>query len=390
MPLGMDFAADKNLVELARLSRLYAIPDFVKQANLTTTQQLDSLQPTVFADPRTRQFACHNKAATWLSALYFLEKKAEFHHKDQRKIQERLDGFVRYWGLKAAYDEIAVRHAELHKTAESQRPDSDYAYVWTGENGTKERRLPIWTAMQVKDAADWLMKYGERFTFDDRNTMATKILDKAASIGVALGDRINYLEKQAGHGVGNPAEIAQQIERRVYLTRDEQHREMLTKLATTIKAKPRDCLSPSQLIKLARTLDMSDRTMGLAGKYSSELRRPEDVIFAATFTKAAADINSVVATQSGRIYAHESLKRLKLAELREALGDEFVDRVRDGLGVDPEKMASELAALPRPEAAIIEGMLSDKGVQPVTAKAASVRLGFSDGDYETMAVQYAG
>ncbi len=388
MPTGMDFAADKNCVEFARVARLYELPDFVKKANLETTQQPRNVAVTVYADPVRQQFPCHSKAATWINTLFYQEKKAEFHSKDQALIEARLEHYARYWGIKDAVDQIKLRHAELHKTAESQRPDSDYAYVWTAENGTKDRRLPLTTATQVKDAAEWLETYRDRIPFADRNVIATKILEKAARYGAALGDQLEFLEKQAGRGVCSPREVVTMLQNRALLAKAATHREMLTKLAAAVQDTPQQTLHPDRLVKLAETVDMSDRVMGLAGLYTDTIPRPEDVIFGATFTKTAAACQSVVATVTGKVYERNALKKLAVDDLRDLFGDEFVSRIRTGLELDPEKMASEFVALPRPEQELVEGLLADRGVRPVLTKAANARQGLSEAQLQSLADQY--
>lgn len=388
MPAGMDFAADVNRVEFVRLARLYPLPDFVKHADLETTQQPRDVLVTVYADPVRKQFPCHSKAATWINALYFQEKKAEFHQKDQARIRERLDHYARYWGIKAAVDRIATRWTELHKDAEAHRPDSDFAYVWDADDGARERRLPITTRTQVKDAAEWLREYRDRIPFSDRNKIAGRILEKAARLGAHLGDAVEFLEKQAGRGVCDPAAVVSMIEGRALLAGDAPTRDTLRKLASAVRDTPRRALQPDQLVKLAHTMDMVDRGLGVVGKYTDALPRPEDVIFAATFAKSASDCQAVVATTSGRVWEKSALTKLALGELRDLFGDEFVGRVRTGLDLDPEKMAVELGALPRPDAQLVEAMLMNNGIAPVMQKAASARRGFDADQLRELARHY--
>src|SRR4051812_16296814 len=79
-----DHVADKNGVELIRLAKQYEFPTFVKQANLDQTLNPGKLPASIYADPRPgrEQFPCDTAASTWLSTLYFTEKRAEFHPKD--------------------------------------------------------------------------------------------------------------------------------------------------------------------------------------------------------------------------------------------------------------------------------------------------------------------
>jgi hypothetical protein len=378
MPLHADQVADKNGAELARLARLYEFPAFVKQADLDQVLRPGPLPTTVYADPVRRQFPCHTAASTWLSALYYQEKAAEFHPKDRAHIEKLLDKYASYWGIVPAVAYVKQRWQELHKTAEEKLPDSDFAYVWVGDNGTKERHLRLKTAAEVKAAAEYVEKYRDHFPFSVRHVMARKILEKAARLGAAIGPQRDFLERQAGMGVGDPVEVARLIEQRALLCRNSDLKNHFLKMAATVRNSPRWALHPGTRVKLAETLDLLDRQLGLVGKYGSVLVRPEDVVFQVTFSKAAQDVQGHVATTSGKVYEKSAFRQLALDDLRSLFGDEFADRVRTPSGgVDPEKMAEEAAALPRPDAELLDGLLSDQGITPVLHKAASARHGLS-------------
>ena len=100
----LDPASDVNREELARLSKLYTFPDFVKQADISQTMNPENPAVTTYADPVRQKFACHTAAATWLSSLYFHEKKAEYHPKDRNRIEQRLQHYVDYWRIRPVYD----------------------------------------------------------------------------------------------------------------------------------------------------------------------------------------------------------------------------------------------------------------------------------------------
>lgn len=389
MPTLADHIADKNGVELARLSKLYAFPDFVKKADFGTLMADERRAVSVYADPVRRQYPCDNAASTWLSALYFLEKKAEFHPKDAARIQERLDHYVDYWRIKPAYVQLKTQHAGLHKEADAQLPDSAFAWVWTDEaRGRKERRLRLKCAAEVQAACEWLHKYRDRIPYKDKYKIACRIKDAQAKFGAAIGDFVDFLDKQAGYGVCQPEEVVRLIEQRAYFARTPEQKEHIVKLAETVRSTPKVALQPTMLVKLAETVDTLDRALGLVKFYGDTLQRPEDVIFSATITKTAAELVRHVATSTGSVFEREALSKLALSDVRAVLGDEFADRVRTGLQVDPEKMASELGALPRPDAALVEGLLAERGIGPVLRKAASARVGFNRAQLRKMAEAY--
>lgn len=408
MPSMMDHVADvanRGGVELHRLAKLYAFPDFVKQASPDNSLQVPHGTPvTACADPVNKQFWCHTKAACWLSHLFYQEKKAEFHPKHRQQIEKRLEAYAGQWGIKAACDAIVARWQELHKAADDRLPDSAFAYVWTGDDGHKVRQYPLRSAMEVKAAAEWVHQYRDQIPFPVRHTMAKKILEKAASFGAGIKDQKEFLEKQAGHGVCDPAEVVQMIEKRASLvppdagvTFDDDGkpqgglRNHFLKMAASIKSAPRQALQPDMLLKLAETLDQLDRNLNLVGKYSDGLPRPEDVIFKATFNKVASDLAHHVATTSGNFYEKAAFRKLAAGDLKDLFGDEFVQRVTTRLGdIDPEKMAEEVATLPRPDAQLLDNLLSENGIVPSMKKAASAKQGLDAQAMQQIAAQYGG
>lgn len=408
MPSMMDHVADvekKGGVELRRLAKLYTFPDFVKQASPDNSLAVPRGTPvTACADPVRKQFWCHTKAACWLSHLFYYEKRAEFHPKDREKIETRLTTYANQWGIKAACDAIVARHGELHKTAEDQLPDSAFAYVWQGEDGTKVRQYPLRSAMEVKAAAEWMQKYRDEIPFETRHKMAGKVLEKAASYGAGIRDHMEFLEKQAGRGVCDPAEVVGMIEKRAYLVPEGAGvqydgegkpsgglRAHFLKMAATIRDTPRISLQPDMLVKLACTIDQLDRNMGLVGKYSDGVPRPEDVIFKATFNKVATELAQHVATTSGNYYEKAAFRKLAATDLEALFGSEFVERVQTPLGeIDPEKMAEEVATLPRPDAQLLDSLMGENGIVPVMKKAAAAKQGLNPHAMTAIAAQYAG
>jgi hypothetical protein len=384
----LDHIHDTNAVELHRLSKLYPLPDFVKTASQEETFKPGQLSITVYADPHRRLFPCHTPAATWLSSLYFTEKQAEYNSKEAKFVQARLDHYAKYWGIKDAVNAIGVRHADLTKNADDKLPDGDFAIVYVLDNGTKERHCRMKNAREVKAAADWLHKHVDALPFKDRQTVANKILEKAARYGASLGDVDTFVERLAGRGICNPAELTTVLLNRAKLARDNEQRGAMTKLATMVRTEPRSALTPDMLGKLAETLDQFDRANGLAGKYTNAIPRPEDAIFSLTLKEATAAVGSAVALTTNRVYDRKDFKQIKLADLNDLFGQSFVDAVADGLNVDVEKLAEQVSALPRPDAEAFEQILRDAKIPPIMNKRGS-DLSMPLGALTSLASQYA-
>lgn len=388
--------------ELLRLSTLYEFPGFVKAASIDMNLKVPPGTPvTCCADPVNQKLWCHTKAATWLSHLFYQVKRAEYHPKHRTKIEERLEKYAAFFGIKQDCDRIKTAYAKQHQTEEDNLPDSAYAYVWTGENGSKERRLPMRSAVEVKAAADYLQQYHDRFSFPVRNHVATRVLTKAASFGASLQNK-EYLERQAGRGVCDPKEVCAAIEKRALAIpedagvtidsdgkRTEGLRTVFRKMAESIKALPHLALQPATLLKLAGTLDALDRQLGLTASYGKSLEPPENVLFRVTFDKVATELSAHVATSTGKVYERAAFRKLAKADVRDLLGEEFADRVTTPLGeIDTEKMADEIATLPRPDAALLDGLLSEKSILPVLHKEAAARVGLTPEAMEAIAATY--
>lgn len=384
-----DQIADSAHVELNRLAKVYKFPDFVKQASGDILQPRVGIPGHLFADVVNRQFPCDDAASTWLSAVFFNEKRAEFSTRDQQQIESRLQRYIDYWRISGSVKAAKDTWAGRHKEAEAQLPDSDYAFVWAGSDGLKDRRLRIKTAAEVRDAARYLVQHRDAFTYEQRNTMAKKVLDKAIKLGAAIGDQREFLERQAGMGCCSPQDVINLIRHRANFVKNAEVKEHFIKMAKTIEDLPARALQPGMLIKLATTLDMLDRANGLCQSYEHGLARPEDVIFKATFSKTADVLQAHVALTNGNYYEKSALKKVALADLRGLLGNEIADAVATPLGeVDAEKMAELAATLPLPDAALFSNLLSDQGVAPILRKAASARQGMVEEEMQAWAEVY--
>lgn len=382
----LDQTGDTSLRELYRYSKLYSFPEYVKQASHSQTCRPDEKLPsTVFADVRYRRFPCHTKAATWLSYLYFLEKKADLHTKIAGWIEERLDQFAQYWGLSGDIQKLREKHAELHR--EDPLSDSDYMLVWAGEDGRKERHYPLVDTLSVKKAAEWFAKYRYHWPFEDRVVMASKILEKAAQYGCGLGEELDeLLQKQAGRGCYDPKTAAEHIRNRVKIADrvPREIRERMLKLAEAVETAPAMAQDPERAKMLAKTIDDFDKLAHISGKYTPRIPSPEDIVFPATWKVARAFVDTGCVLTTGSVYDRNDFSKLALSDVRDLFGDDLAKEVADGLAVDPEKMAEVAATLPRAEARLLDRLLSDNGIAPVV-KQATATTSFSTKELRELA-----
>lgn len=370
MPSKVDQLADANGLDLIRYSRMYEFPDFVKSADYGLTNAPEALRAGSLADPVRNQFPCHTKAACWLSALYFNEKAAEFHAKDREPIRRRLENFVDFWGIRPEYERLNVRCGELHKSAEEKLPDSSYAWIGeSGPDGSRERRLPVRSSVEVKAAGDWLAEHGHRMEYRDRHAIAVRIMERAEGLGASLGNSRDYIEKQGGYADFDRSGIVELMRTRVKLARSSEHRAQLEKVAHEVGGLSDGALTRSLLAEFVHTISQSDRASGLS--YGDVLRPPEDYVFGSTRSKRAEDDGAKCKTTSGSVWKTEDFTKLSQDDLSAIFGSDFVDEIRTAFGeIDPVKMAEVVRTFPKPEAESLDRLMATVGVAPSQKRAA--------------------
>jgi hypothetical protein len=146
-------------------------------------------------------------------------------------------------------------------------------------------------------------------------------------------------------------------------------------------------MQPNELTKLASTVEMVDHAIGLRGKYTELLPRPEDVIFKVTYTKAASDMEQLCALQTGSVYDKDQLSKLAREDVEGLFGTDFANEVCTGLDIDSEKLAAVAHTLPRPDAELLEALLGEAGQQPQLNKSASFEP-IDDETLEALAAAY--
>lgn len=376
-----------------RLSRLHACPDFIKAANLSELRPDQPLSPGYYGDPRCLAYPLHTKAATWANYGFFLENIEKGIHTtvDAAMIDDRFKKAATEHGISRALESLKESHlskrARPAAQAEAELSDDDFVAVWTDENGHKHRRLPVRNGLEIKAAAEYLLKNRDQLEFDTRRQMAEFIRDKVTNTGSKLPDDLSYfLDKQAGAGTC-PTEVAAKfIESRVAMSRRGPGamtplQETMLKTAECLRQQPTAWRNPDIRLKTAKAIDSFDRSTGVAGAVSrDEAPRIEDVLFNYTREKLASIGEEHVSTTTGSIYRLDSLSQLKIAAIRNSLGDEVAETLTsDGHSVDIEKAARVIPTLDRGLSTVLDRLMESQGLLP-TAKEAIGR--------ETLTTQY--
>lgn len=387
----LDQTQDLSGTETHRLTSIYSPPDFVKSASYAQLcGDPEQMLPHLYADPAARLYPCHSAAATWMSALFFMDKRAAFDDAYADRVTNRLAQAARYFHIEQPVSALVEKMAADIADGTLRLADEDFMLVWEG-NGYKERHYPLRNAQEVKVASAWFARYRDEFAFADRQRMAARLLEKAASYGVSVAED-ESLHRTAGYGHCAAKDIAAMLEKRATLTQ-RSHPALsqgLRELARLVEEAPPQARDQGIRIKIAAIVDDFDRETHLIRNYGDGgLERPEDVLFQVTEKQATDFANQHVALANGTVYEKAALQALSLDTVREWMGDELAAAVETGgLFVDHEKLATILATLPIPDATMFDRMADAVGVFPYARDKAAVEQGLTADDMQAMADFY--
>ncbi len=389
---ALDQTGDLNGQQLYRLSKLYSLPDFVKTAGSTDVYGNDQLERHQFADQSMREFPCHTAAATYISTLFFMDKRAALEPGRATFIEARLDDFAFAHGICDTVNKLKVKLAtDVPKDNVGSLSDDMFALILENDesqSGKRERHYPMRNALEVKKCAEYLREYHEDFPYKYRQKMASRILDCASNYGAGLGDLDLFLEKQAGRGAAAAFDIGKLLFDRARLLKRAgklDYAVKMAELAKTVTADDAVVQDQDQIVKLACLVDDVDRETGLR-RMVDDLQAPEDVFFSLTEKVASQLRNAHFATTSGNIYKLADVESLKLAEVRDLMGSDFAEAISTGgLFVPPEKLAEIVPTLPRGDAELFDRMLTSFGISPAAKEAAHEHGGFDDDELMALA-----
>lgn len=345
----------------------------------------------VYADPTHKLYPCHSAAATWMSATFFYDKRASFEPGKADLIEKRILDAAIHFGVGGDVSELRKKAAANVNDELSKLDDDSFALIWHFQNGTKERHWPMRNAREVKFAAAHLVKHRDKFKFEDRHKIATRILDKAQEFGAHLEGNDEVLEKTAGLGGCSARTAAEMLESRAKLTQRAypEYAAELVKIAATIRQCPTQARGHDKLLKLAAHVDLFDRATSLTHMYGEGgLPRPEEVLFQVTEKEARSFVDARVQTTTGNVYMIADLEKVAVEQVREWMGDEFVDAVTAGdMFIDGAKMAAIVPTLDRGAAASFDRMMQAAAVQP-TMRDKAASAGISRAELFAAAAKY--
>lgn len=376
----LDYSQDLASKEYHRLTRLHPAPDFVKQASEQQRcggEAREQLDARVFGDPVKRDYCCKTKAATWVSALYFGEKRSSFEPTRANQIAERILGHARYWCIEPMVKDLWAKMASdrAGEDPNDLPADTVYALVVEQPDGSTARRYPLRNAKEIKVAAAWFAKHRDAFDFPMRQQFASKVLSQAEKRAADIGDELTILSQSAGYGANHSTVVASAWQKRAALVR-RTHPDVASQIdavVSAIEAEPLTVHDQGARYKLAEQLDAFDRRFLEFDKLyaAGSLTRPEEVAFGITEKVARDFAHTYVATATGALFEKAALARLPLEDIQAWLGDQVADEVSGGgIYLDVEKLATTLATLPPGMADRFE-RLAEAHQIPVVGRAAN-------------------
>jgi hypothetical protein len=346
-------------------SRLFNPPDFVKKASSTDICGRAETPVNVFCDPASRQFPCHTRPATWVSAVFFHMQKDEMPKEAAIAIEKRLERAAEVHGILGEIQ--SIKQAVLKAKMEPELPDEDFALVFTNDLGHKEKHYRLHNANDIKAACSYLEKYDPEFPFEERRIFADKVLRKAAALGVDLGVTEEWLEKKAGWGSCSSDMVIHLLKSRadalVNAGRGTNLIETLAKTAAACKNDPNRFKDPETLWKMASLIDKVDREYRLNKDELPSL----DELFGVTIKKAEKIVSDHFVLCTGTIYEKSALAHLNMDDVRSVMGEPFAEAVSDGGGLflNFDKLAKVASDMPLPDAQLFERMVRASDIRPV-------------------------
>lgn len=388
-PNVLDHTQDLSGADQHRLINLFPPPDFVKQA---AHEQLygdpEKLAPHVYAYESQRTYPCHTKAATWMSALFFADKRDTLPPAVVPQIADRILKTAAYWKIQPGVEELWEKVAAAKKSGEADLRDDQFALVWE-HAGRRERHYPVRTPAEVKLASEWFGKYHNDFVFADKHKIASKILAKADEFQAPVENQ-ELLHKCAGYGYCSKQDTANAWVKRADLAHRQhpQYAIEARNMAEVVRTATLDARDHSRRVKMAELLDQFDRQTNLHRLYDDGgLERPEDICFSITEKVASDFANSHVQTTTGAVYEKSALAALDLDTVRSWFGDDIAEACGP-LELDVEKLASIIPTLPRPDAQAFERMATSAGVSVAAREKSAADQGMTLDELHEFAQRY--
>lgn len=253
------------------------VPGFVKEAESVDDQNFDVVAIDHFGDPANRLYPLNTKSNAWLSREHFSRDKTKLSKLAAGVIGTRIDKMASFWGLD---ESIRVR----------EEPNKHTIHQITIEDEIDKQIIVIDATGHYKQAAEDFCANRSNYTYDMRRSFARQMLSAPAAVKEPLEvDTEQMLCKMANFGSCTATSARNAVFMRMCMVKkkDPETFGQLVKVAKHV-AGMEGLLDIDVLHKIARILDVVDRTNGFNVRYGREINAPEDDLF--NFTEKRASV----------------------------------------------------------------------------------------------------
>lgn len=305
----IDHVSDTNKTLLFQLSNIVDIPEFVKDAAETTTEDTVKLTSKSFAYPEKRLFPVHTPADTWLSLEYFDKfASSEMGPCQTSAVRERLERACRLWRLDS------TPAPSMAKEASTSGSLISYTV-----NGDTQATVRVHNQADMHKVATDLVDNRPRYPWGTRRDVARQLL--ACGYQPKFTDRID-IEKTAGYGTGTIHDAEVSVQQRIGACRyrhEQAVKPLEDLLALLHKSAKKELLTPELLDKTAALLDAVDRFAGFHRAFPA----PERELFSITLAHMDDLDKNAVRIPSGQMVHRADIESFKARRF-----------IRDHLGID--------------------------------------------------------
>jgi len=337
--MNLDIASDESLKELYSFMQNREVPEFVKEAEVDTPESLAKLGMSAFADRGRRAFPINTPERTYLSNVYFLNKRAEIERRLGKEYTQHVEDTLQKSAELFEISEEVTKYKEATEALSAQDyPLRKIAVDWED----KELVLHSFnTADGFEDAAENFVQKIAEYPFEWRRTIAEQLIKHAQELGVDEVETI--ICKYAGLYFPHTPLIQQELWRRGQKLASESNRDRfnhLSKMAAELESK-------EDFFKLAEIVDQIEKNEGLYDSNKTAQFHPDtvDSFFTVSIEKAAEDTDFI--QMGGEMFKTSDLKKVT----KEAYEESF------GFEVDPtneEELRDVLPTIPRSDVGLFK------------------------------------
>ena len=304
-----DVVSDVNRAGFFKIAKMVELPDFVKEAELTTVEDINGLRSAAFADSTNRKFPIHTAADTWLSWAYFCKHgQKSYGESEMSKIASKITEAAALWKVQLPrfyFEKLAAEAVKIK-------------YVYRGQ---EKAATEVHSVEELEKIAQDLLTNRARYPYEMRRDAARQVLSAVTCFDFQFPiNTERSLQKMAAYGAGTLDETLKVLQVRKIAVKDKVLSDKLAEAQDIVKeAAAQGLLRPDLLDKMASFVDAIDRLSDMHVKYNHGLQSPEEGLFSIT-VKDMDDLHKHgIKLSDGTLISDKEAKSSKIRQLLENL-----------------------------------------------------------------------